>query len=288
MRRRQLQHIILEVGERFALTEVFVIGSSAILAVLPDPPEGVLTTTRDVDIIPPNDGDERIADQISYVIGESSPFDIEHGYHAQGVSMKTPTYAPHGWQARTIDVSVGKIVAHCEIAYIERMKLAIGIDDWPDQDIGLVAVTVADGKPTILRRECGATIAGAVAASCCLPGLSPPVSISGRHYMDGGMRSTANADLASGFDSILVLCFHPPRQPGERVLTRVAAQSEALVKSGACVSVISPDEASLAAIGPRTMDVVRRPGVARAALAQGAAAVDAVSRFWEETRQPAR
>jgi NTE family protein len=175
-----------------------------------------------------------------------------------------------------------------EIAYIERMKLAIGIDDWPDQDIGLVAVTVADGKPTILRRECGATIAGAVAASCCLPGLSPPVSISGRHYMDGGMRSTANADLASGFDSILVLCFHPPRQPGERVLTRVAAQSEALVKSGACVSVISPDEASLAAIGPRTMDVVRRPGVARAALAQGAAAVDAVSRFWEETRQPAR
>jgi hypothetical protein len=22
-------------------------------------------------------------------------------------------YAPHGWQARTIDVSVGKIVAHC-------------------------------------------------------------------------------------------------------------------------------------------------------------------------------
>ena len=61
LRRRQLQHIILEVGERFALTEVFVIGSSAILAVLPDPPEGALTSTRDVDIIPPNDDDERIA-----------------------------------------------------------------------------------------------------------------------------------------------------------------------------------------------------------------------------------
>jgi hypothetical protein len=113
MRRRELQHIILEVGERFALTEIFVIGSSAILAVLPDPPEGVLTATRDVDIIPPNDENERMADQISYVIGEASPFDVEYGYHAQGVSLKTPTYAPHGWQARTIDVSVGKIVAHC-------------------------------------------------------------------------------------------------------------------------------------------------------------------------------
>jgi hypothetical protein len=113
MRRGELQHIVFEVGERFALTEVFVVGSSAILAVLPDPPEGVLTATRDVDIIPPNDKDERIADQISYVIGEASPFDLEYGYHAQGVSLTTPTYAPQGWQARTIDVSVGKIVAHC-------------------------------------------------------------------------------------------------------------------------------------------------------------------------------
>jgi len=113
MRRRELQHIILEVGERFGLTEVFVIGSSAILAVLPDPPVGVLTATRDVDIIPLNDPDERIADQISYVIGEASSFDVEHGYHAQGVSASTPMYAPRGWQARVVDVSVGKVVAHC-------------------------------------------------------------------------------------------------------------------------------------------------------------------------------
>jgi hypothetical protein len=49
LRRRELQHVILEVGERLALTEIFVIGSSAILAMLPDPPEGVLTATRDVE-----------------------------------------------------------------------------------------------------------------------------------------------------------------------------------------------------------------------------------------------
>jgi hypothetical protein len=105
-------NIILEIGERSALTEVFVIGSSAILAVLPEPPEGILTATRDVDIIPPN-GDERMADRISFVIGEASPFDVEYGYYAQGVSFKIPTYAPSGWQARTVDLPVGKIVAHC-------------------------------------------------------------------------------------------------------------------------------------------------------------------------------
>jgi NTE family protein len=98
--------------------------------------------------------------------------------------------------------------------------------------------------------------------------------------MDGGMRSAANADLACGFDAVLVLCFHPSGPPGDRMLTRVAAQSEALVRGGARVRVVSPDEASLAAIGPHTMDLVRRPEVARAGMAQGAASVDLVAEVW--------
>jgi hypothetical protein len=127
MRLSDLQHVIFEIGERFALSEVFVIGSSAILAVLPDPPEAELTATRDVDVIPPNDADERVADQISYAIGEASPFDIEHGYYAQGVSLNTPLYAPRGWQDRTIDVAVGKIVARCmEPHDIVLSKLGVG------------------------------------------------------------------------------------------------------------------------------------------------------------------
>lgn len=113
MRRRELQHVIFEVGRRFNLNEVFIIGSAAILAAMPEPPEGALTTTRDVDIIPPGDDDERLADQISFVLGEASSFDEEYGYHAQGVSFKTPTYAPRSWQTRTIDVRVDAYVGHC-------------------------------------------------------------------------------------------------------------------------------------------------------------------------------
>ena len=48
---REFQHVILEVGRRFNLKEVFIIGSAAILATMPEPPEGALTMTRDVDII---------------------------------------------------------------------------------------------------------------------------------------------------------------------------------------------------------------------------------------------
>jgi hypothetical protein len=113
MRRRELQHVILEVGRRFNLKEVFIIGSAAILATIPEPPEGALTMTRDVDIIPPGDDDERLADQISFVLGEASPFDEEYGYHAQGVSFKTPTYAPRNWQSRTIDLRIDVYVGRC-------------------------------------------------------------------------------------------------------------------------------------------------------------------------------
>jgi NTE family protein len=192
-------------------------------------------------------------------------------------ALSAATMARGTMEAGTMEA----LTMESEAAYVERMAVAIGVDDWPQRDIGLVAVDVADGKPVILRRDCGATIAAAVAASCSLPGLSPPVSIGGRRYMDGGMRSTVNVDLACGFDSILVLCFHPAGPVGERIAARVAAQSEMLVKSGARVGVISPDAASLAAIGSRTMDVMRRPEVARAGLAQGvaAAALDTVAGF---------
>lgn len=94
MLRSQLQHVIFEIGRRFDIQEFHIIGSAAILAALPDPPEGALTVTRDVDVIPPND-DERLADRISFVLGEASDFDIEHGYFAQGVTSRTPTYAPN-------------------------------------------------------------------------------------------------------------------------------------------------------------------------------------------------
>ena len=184
--------------------------------------------------------------------------------------------------------AVSATTLETEAAYVGRMKLAVGVDAWPEQEFGVVAVDVADGTSRVLRRDCGTTLAAAVAASCCLPGLSPPVAISGRHYMDGGMRSAANADLACGFDAVLVLCFHPSGPPGDRMRARMKTQSEALVRGGARVRVISPDEASLAAIGPRTMDLIRRPEVVRAGMVQGAASVDLLAEFWEEARWEVR
>jgi hypothetical protein len=108
----QLQHVILEIGRRFDIDEFHIIGSAAILAVLPVPPEGALTATRDVDVIPPND-DERLADRISFVLGEASDFDAEYGYYAQGVTSLTPTFAPRDWKSRAIPVRVERHTGWC-------------------------------------------------------------------------------------------------------------------------------------------------------------------------------
>ena len=112
MQRHQLQHVILEIGRRFDLRNFYIVGSAAILAALPDPPPGSLTATRDVDVIPPGD-DEQLADRISFVLGEASEFDIEHGYYAQGVSLRTPAFAPADWLSRAIPVRVADYTGWC-------------------------------------------------------------------------------------------------------------------------------------------------------------------------------
>jgi hypothetical protein len=109
---QQLQHVIYEIGRRLELKELYIIGSAAILAVLPNPPEGELAATRDVDVIPPND-DESLATRIDFLLGEASDFDDENGYYAQGVTSKTPEYAPTDWKSRTIAVEVGETVGRC-------------------------------------------------------------------------------------------------------------------------------------------------------------------------------
>jgi len=112
MNLHQLRHVILEVGERFGVDLVYVVGSSAIFATLPAASDSALTATRDVDLaLPP--AAPVSADQIEFVMGEGSDFDAAYGYYAQGVDLGTPKFAPAGWQDRAIELRVGKVTARC-------------------------------------------------------------------------------------------------------------------------------------------------------------------------------
>ena len=58
--------------------------------------------------------------------------------------------------------------------------------------------STADGSLVQWQRSSGVPLPLAVASSCAVPWVYPPVTINGRRYMDGGARSATNADLAAG------------------------------------------------------------------------------------------
>ncbi len=116
MKRKDLEHVIREVGRRTGLDYFYIIGSAAALASLPASQEEALVGTRDVDVIPSPPDPSKIqdyADKLDAWLGEGSPFDAQHGYYVQGVDFTTPTYAPTGWCERAIPVRVGGFTGLC-------------------------------------------------------------------------------------------------------------------------------------------------------------------------------
>jgi NTE family protein len=140
--------------------------------------------------------------------------------------------------------------------------------EWPARPIQLVAVDCESGQTRVFDGQSGVSLIDAVAASCAVPGIWPPVAIDGRRYMDGGVRSSDNADLAGGAGRIVVVSpFGSNSQlPSPMPLREVVAR---LVDGGAAVTVISPDEASAAAMGSNPLDPATRQPAAAAGRAQG-------------------
>ena len=69
----------------------------------------------------------------------------------------------------------------------------------------MVAIDAHTGDLATFDRDAGADLVDAVTASTALPGSSPTISINGTHYINGGVRSAENADLASSYTNVVVL-----------------------------------------------------------------------------------
>jgi NTE family protein len=140
--------------------------------------------------------------------------------------------------------------------------------EWPSRRLLLVAVDAETGETRVFDRQSGVDLVDAVAASCAVPGIWPPVTIGGRRYVDGGVRSSDNADLAAGHARIVVISplgLDPPFPSPMPLRTAV----EQLRSEGSAVTVITPDEASVAAIGTNPLDPATRIPAAQAGRAQG-------------------
>ncbi len=149
--------------------------------------------------------------------------------------------------------------------------------DWPAGDLKITAVEAVTGEFTVFDAASGVSLIDAVGASCAVPGIWPPVTINGKRYMDGGMRSAANADLAAGYGRVVVIA---PLPRGFGPIASVATQVRQLSSQGSQVVVMTPDQAALKAIGKNVLDPARRPEAALAGYTQAAVQAAAVSAVW--------
>jgi NTE family protein len=140
--------------------------------------------------------------------------------------------------------------------------------DWPLREIRVVAVDAESGQPRVFDRHSLVSLVAAVAASCAVPGIWPPVTIDGRRYVDGGVRSSDTADLAAGYAQVVVLApmgFESPL-PSARPLQVTVDQ---LRRDGSSVVVMVPDARSKAAIGTNPLDPTTRAPAVEAGREQG-------------------
>jgi NTE family protein len=82
---------------------------------------------------------------------------------------------------------------------------------WPSDPTRICAVDVGTGRRVIFGSEDApsATLPEAVLASCAVPGLYVPPRINGRTYVDGGVHSSTNLDVAARAGCDLIICIAP-------------------------------------------------------------------------------
>ena len=158
-------------------------------------------------------------------------------------------------------------------------RILASADGWPGKDYRCTAVDALTGEFVVWSAESRVPLSRAVASSCSVPGVYPPITINGRRYVDGGMRSPTNADIAKGHDNVIVVAVTTAMggPMAETSQKRLEGELDAIRGAGGTVSLVTPDRASQEAFGLNLMDFTRRAGAAEAGLAQGRAIASTLS-----------
>lgn len=146
---------------------------------------------------------------------------------------------------------------------------------WPDRMLRVTAIDIATGELVVFDRDSGIEMVDAVAASCAVPGAWPPATIGDRRYMDGGIGSTVNLDVAADCEVAVVLVPSGAAAPspfGPGPVAEIAAFG------GEALGVFA-DAESLRAFGPNALDPRCRVASAEAGRAQGRREADRVAAF---------
>lgn len=160
--------------------------------------------------------------------------------------------------------------------------------DWP-ASFSCTAIDTQTGALRVWDAAAGVPLDRAVASSCAVPMVFPPVTIDGARYMDGGMRTPLNADLAAGHAAVIVvscLAMVLPEGISDPMFEAMAAQIETelavLHNVGAAVEIIGPGAEFLevSGWGAELMNPARVAGAYEAGVRQAAAEADRLRALW--------
>lgn len=179
--------------------------------------------------------------------------------------------APHSARARA---RIGKLALQTPTVPEQQRRDIIAsrlpVHAWPDRDLRITAVNTASGKFHPFQRADDVALVDAVAASCAVPGVWPPMTVSGQRWMDGGVRSATNLDLAQGYDRVLLLA---PMSYG-------TAEPLRNLRRSAQVVAIAPDPAARKEFGRNPLDPAQRPPAAHAGHTQAAVTRESAAELW--------
>ena len=165
-----------------------------------------------------------------------------------------------------------------EEEWLEAIGLGLVGKEWPEGRLLITAVDAETGTSVVFDDTSGVPLDRAVAASCAVPGVFPAVEIAGRRYVDGGLRSIANIDLAAGHHRVLSLAPYPVGTH-LRDLPRVQLRS---LRPKARTYLVVPDARDLWAMGANPLDMTRGAGTFETARAHGQRIADRVAEVWAD------
>jgi NTE family protein len=152
--------------------------------------------------------------------------------------------------------------------------------EWPQQRIAIAAVNAVTGEPVAFDTTSGVELVDAVAASSS-NGSGGPYRIGDNLYLNGGYRRNENADLAAGFDRVLVLSpfggrSRMPAEWGMDLATQVAE----LRAGGSEVETVFPEAGAGDAFNANALDPSTRVPAARGGHEQGRSLAPQLAAFW--------
>jgi NTE family protein len=193
--------------------------------------------------------------------------------------------------AQTVRARIGQLALQVstmsEVTWLGMFETFAGAE-WPAV-FRCTAVDTADGSYQLWDRDSGVDVQHAVASSCAVPGIFPPVSIRGRRWMDGGVRDMLNADAAAGHEIVVaVSCtvLEAPKGldlPGlDAMLGSIRARVDGLVDEGAKVETIvpSPEMLEISEWGLNLMDFGRAGAAYEAGVRQGEELAEGLAGVW--------